>query len=804
MECFHCGLPIEHNNVKYSVAYQGVEQPMCCAGCHAVASAIIQNGLDAYYQYRTAMPKVGEQLIPDELNSLSVYNKPEVQSQFVAADAEIKEASLILEGIQCAACVWLNEQHLKQLPGVELATVNYASNRMRVRWNENQIQLSDILAEIIKLGYRAHPFSAQQQEHVRTQFRKKEYKRLAVAGLCAGQVMMIAVALYAGRTQGLEFASAQLLRWVSLILTIPAMMIGAWPFFQGAWRGLKHGSAGMDVPIVIGLVAGFVGSVYNTIHSSEAPVYFDTITMLIFFLLATRFLERNARERSTEAAENLLRLVPMMVSKMVNGQPQLVGLSDVEVGDILAIKPGEVIAADGVITEGESSADESLLTGESKPLVKTLGSYVYAGSTNYESPIQMQVKALGENTMLASISRLLDRAHADKPRLAVMADNIATVFTVVLLMIVMLTTLIWLWLNPARTFEVVLALLVVSCPCALSLAAPAAFAAAGAKLIQQGVLVTRGHTIETLANVTHVVLDKTGTLTQGKLQLITNHCYTPQDAQTCLQLAASLEQYSEHPIAHAILQAAKQITLLPVTNITNQVGYGLQGEIHGEQYHIGKPLENMASDSHEAARNFLDEHPTASAIYLYRQQTLLAVFVMQDTLRKDAKTLIERLHKQGLQVSLLSGDHQQAVAYVAQSLGINNWYAGMTPQDKLQQIQAMQANGDIVLMVGDGINDAPVLATAQVSIAMSEGTQMARTSGDAVLLNQQMQAIDDAILISKMGQRIMRQNFAWAIAYNIVVIPLAAFGLISPLMAAFGMSISSLIVVLNALRIKQS
>ena len=591
MECFHCGLPIVNNVIKYQVVIKEIAQPMCCAGCQAVASAIVENGLTAYYDYRTAMPTSAVSLVPDALQSLALYNHPEVQKSFVYAQANIKEASLILEGVQCAACVWLNEQHIKQLSGVSLATVNYASNRMRVRWDDSRIQLSDILAEIIKLGYHAHPFSAQQQDDIRTQYRKTEFRRLAVAGLCAGQVMMIAVALYAGANQGLEFASATLLRWVSLVLTIPAMMIGAWPFFQGAWRSLKNGQLGMDVPIVIGLLAGFIGSIYQTIQSADAPVYFDTITMLIFFLLATRFLERNARERATESAENLLRLVPMMVTKMSNGAPQLVALADIKLGDILAVKPGEVIAADGELTQGQSSADESMLTGESKPLTKHVGSLVYAGSTNYESPIQIKVTALGEDTMLASISRLLDRAQAEKPALAKMADQMATYFTVILLMIVVLTTLFWLWFQPARTLEIVLSLLVVSCPCALSLAAPAAFAAASARLIQHGVLVTRGHAIETLAKINHVVLDKTGTLTHGKWQLIATQPITHITSTEALKLAASIEQYSEHPIARAILQAAKLIDLYPTQAATNQPGQGMQASIQGVPYYIGKALD---------------------------------------------------------------------------------------------------------------------------------------------------------------------------------------------------------------------
>lgn len=796
--CYHCGLPVPPG-IDFHTLILGQPRQLCCHGCQAVAEAIVQNGLQDYYTYRTELPKTAAELVPEELRQLALYDHPEVQKSFVfASDNEIKQASLILEGITCAACIWLNERHLKQLPGVTDVAFNYASHRARVSWDERQIKLSQILAEIRKLGYHAYPFSAQKQEAVRQQQRKADFRRLAVAGLSAGQVMMLAVALYAGAAQGMELATAQLLRWFSLVLSVPAMLYAAWPFYQAAWRGMVSRRIGMDVPIVLGLLTGFIGSIWATLRG-EGVIYYDTLTMLIFFLLTTRYLERNAREKSVEAAENLLRLVPAMATRIKSDQQQeLVPLTEIAAGDLIVAKPGETIAADGVVEQGESSADESLLTGESHPLDKSPGSRVYAGSINYQSPLTIRVTEAGENTMLASISRLLDRAQAEKPRLAQVADQVAAYFTYVLLALVVLIGLAWWQIDASRCLEIVLTVLVVSCPCALSLAAPAAFAAAGSHLVQRGVLLTRGHALETLARVTHVVFDKTGTLTIGQPMLIKTIAFADVDTAECLRLAASLEQSSEHPLAQSLIKAAHHQRLYVVSDTSNIPGKGVLGSIAGKRYQLG----NANLNPMPASLDTTDCAPGATLVWLSDAERVLAAFVLSDSARPQAAELVSRLYGLGMGVSMLSGDSQPAVAHFAQQLGITSWQASMTPQDKLSALRALQQHGQIVAMVGDGINDAPVLAGAQVSIAMGSGTQMARATGDIVLLTENLLEIEHAIITSRFGIAVIRQNFIWALAYNLVALPFAALGLISPWLAALGMSVSSLIVVLNALRLK--
>ena len=799
--CYHCGLPVP-SGTRYTAVVLQQARDMCCHGCQAVAQAIVENGLEDYYRYRTELPKNVEDLVPDELRDLQLYDHPEVQKSFVSvAQDQRKEASLILEGITCAACIWLNERHLRQLPGILQVSINYTSHRARISWDDSQLKLSDILTEIRKLGYHAHPFSAQQQEAMRLKQRKADFRRLAVAGLSAGQVMMIAVALYAGPAQGLEFATAQLLRWFSLVLSIPAMFYAAWPFYQVAWRSLKTGRLGMDVPISLGLITGFAGSIWATFQG-VGEVYYDTLTMLIFFLLATRFLERNAREKSVESAENLLRLVPDIASRLnAAGQPELVPLIELKPGDLIVCKPGETIAADGVVVAGESSADESLLTGESRPLLKTAGSTVYAGSINYESPLTVRVSALGEETVIASISRLLDRAQAEKPRLTELADHIAAWFTYALLFSVVLVAWVWVQIDTSRVLEIVLTVLVVSCPCALSLAAPAAFAASGSHLVKRGVLLTRGHALEALARVTHVVFDKTGTLTEGRPQLQQTLTFGSLSEAECLRLAASLEQHSEHPYARSFLDAQKlqSEALEQLTDAANQPGRGVTGSLGGKRYYLGN-LSLHAVPGQVPALPPLEA--SATVIWLSDDERYLAAFVMADSLRPHARALVEALQAKGLVVSILSGDTEAAVQDYARQLGISSWQAASSPEQKLAAIERLQQQGEVIAMVGDGINDAPVLAKAQVSIAMGSGTQMARASGDIVLLSEQLLEIDHAIATSRFTRNVVRENFAWALGYNTLALPFAATGMISPWMAAIGMSVSSLIVVLNALRLR--
>ncbi len=792
--CFHCGQPLVPGAAfKVEIAQQF--QPMCCRGCQAVAQAIVDNGLAAYYKNRTVLPGRGQEVLSAELDQLRLYDHPKIQQSFVLDTGEhIKQAVLILEGITCAACVWLNERHLLQLPGVRLVNVNYASHRVRISWDQREIALSTILAEIQRLGYHAHPYNAQSAANSRERRRKKDLRRLAIAGIAAAQVMMLAVALYAGSWYGMEASTAKLLRWLSLALTLPVMIFAAQPFYSAAWSALKMRRLTMDVPVVIALLSAFAGSVANT-WLGQSHVYYDAINMFVLFLLGTRLLEQGARERSMEAAENLLKLAPAMATRVTEDGHQLVPVLELIAGDRLLVKPGETFPADGTVESGAGGVDEALLTGESRLVAKQPGDQVIAGSINSDSPLTVRVTSIGENTVLAGIVRLLDQALAEKPRLAQLVDRIAAQFTWGLLALTLLTGVAWWWIDPSRVFDIVLSVLVVTCPCALSLAAPAALAAAGSHLLARGVLVTRGHALETLARVDHVVFDKTGTLTYGKPVLQATYPLAEWDAQQCLRWAASLEQASEHPLAAPFLAKIAADALLPVIDAHNEPGRGVSGIIAGKRYFIGRA--ELAG--HAAADAVTDG---ATQVWLADETRLLAKFVLADALRSDAKQLVEALKAQGLRLSIFSGDDSATVRHIGAELGIADCRGELKPADKLAALRTLQAAGEVVMMLGDGVNDAPVLAAAQVSLAMGAGTQVARATSDMVLLSERLMEVAHALELSRLSMSVMRQNFAWAIAYNLIAVPLAALGWVSPWLAALGMSASSLIVVANALRLK--
>ncbi|MDS4059258.1 MAG: heavy metal translocating P-type ATPase [Candidatus Contendobacter sp.] len=800
--CFHCGLPIPAGT-HYAAVIDGQRQPMCCHGCEAVAEAIIAAGLTDFYRHRTAPSRRAEDLIPEPLRGLKLYDRPDLQKSFVRAESEhIREAALILEGIVCAACVWLNERHVGRLPGVLEFRVNYSTHRARLRWDERQIKLSDILAAIGAIGYIAHPFDPNRQEALQKRERAVALRRLAVAGLGSMQVMMLAVGLYAGEYQGMEEWIRELLRWTCLILTVPVVTYSAQSFYRAAWRDLRRRQLGMDVPVALAILAAFAASVWYT-GKGGGEVYYDSVTMFVFFLLTGRFLEMTARHRAAQISEALVRMLPATATRLsIAAEEEIVPIAELAPGDRVLVRPGETIPADGTVIEGASNVDESLLTGESLPVPRQLGAALIGGAVNVDSPLVMRVEKVGADTVLSAISRLLDRAQSEKPRLALLADRIAGGFVAALLAVAAVVLAAWWSLSDFDTaFRVTLSVLVVSCPCALSLATPTAMVAATGALTRLGVLTTRGHALETLARATHVIFDKTGTLTFGRPRVAAVETVGGLETRRGLALAAALERGSEHPVGRALVEAAGESIPL-ATDIRNMPGNGIEGWIEGRRYRIGRP-EFVAALSQGTAteRDGLDAASTWVA--LGDETGLLAWFRLTDALRPDAAVAVAALRARGLTVELLSGDRPDAVTHIAREAGIATATGGMSPQDKLERLRALQQRGTVVAMVGDGVNDAPVLAAAQVSLAMGNGTQLAHASADMILLSERLEHLVDGVDMAWRTLTITRENFAWAIGYNLIALPLAAGGWLTPWMSAIGMSFSSLLVVVNALRLRR-
>jgi len=796
--CFHCGetVPV---GADYPIRFQADIKPGCCRGCQAVAQTIIDSGNADYYRLRTDLPKTPEAAL-EELRQLKLYDLPEVQQSFVkaegtgGADGDVREASLILEGIVCAACVWLNERHLRQLPGVISADINFSTHRARVRWDNERIQLSQILQAVQEIGYLAYPFDTGRQEELFRKERNTAIRRLAIAGLGMMQVMMYAIPVYLADegTMGLDIQA--LMRFASMILTTPVVFYSAWPFFQGAWRDLKLRRAGMDVPVALGVGAAYVASIYGTFTSS-GEVYFDSVTMFVFFLLTGRFLEMNARKRSAEAAESLVKLIPAAATRLpgwpAGRDEELIAAVKLTPGDHVLVGPGDAFPADGTVVEGASSVDESLLTGESHPLSKHVGSTIIGGTLNLASPLVVRVDRIGADTVLSGIVRLLDRALAEKPRLALMADRVASWFVLALLLVAALVAGIWWLVEPGRAFWITVSVLVVSCPCALALATPAALTAALGRLTRMGLLSTRGHALETLARATDFVFDKTGTLTTGEFRLLRVEPVRG-DRDHALALAAALEQGSTHPVAAALREAAG-VHGETASQIHSSPGQGVEGEVAGRRYRLGSP-GFVGHDTPMAAE-------AMTVIGLADDAGPIAWFGLGDETRPQAAELIASLKAMGLRLHLFSGDRAENVAVLARQLGIEDARGGMLPEDKLEAVKTLQAAGAVVAMTGDGVNDAPVLAQAQVSVAIDQGAEAAQAAADMVLLSSELSRLADGVGIARKTQAIIKQNLAWSVIYNFVAIPAAALGHVTPWLAGIGMSLSSLLVVLNAMRL---
>ncbi len=825
--CYHCGLSIPAD-LHLAVEIDGQSRPMCCAGCQAVAQAIVGNGLTDYYRHRDALPASPREAMPVELQEAGLFDLPEMQKSFVHevknAAGQInpheREAALMLEGITCAACIWLNEAHLARQPGVTAVDINYATRRARVRWDERQIKLSQILMAIAAIGYRAHPYDPALSEQLAQKERRSALWRLFVAGFGMMQVMMYAIPVYLAREGEMTADIEQLMRWASLLLTLPVMLYSAAPFFRSAWRDVRQGRVGMDVPVALGIGCAFVASVWATLQASGA-VYFDSVTMFVFFLLGGRYFEMMARQRAARGVEALARALPAFAARLTHYpdlQAERVAVAQLAVGDIVLVRPGETIPADGEIIRGESSIDESLLSGESRPLLRRMGDRVVGGSVNTSSPLVLRVDKVGKETRLATIQHLAERARAEKPQMVVMADRIATWFVRALIVLALGTAVAWYFIDPARALWVFVAVLVVSCPCALSLATPAALTVATGAFSRIGVLVTRGHAIETLARVNHFVFDKTGTLTEGRLSLAEILPLGVLSADEVLHCAAWLEQASEHPLGRALRDAAAALPSAEVAPLLSGevraiTGQGMEacavdglnsgmriGTLEFVAALHGQPLPTVAQDW-RAARQASD-----SIVALGNERGWLALFRLRDTLRADATEMITALRAQGVHLSILSGDAPETVAAVAQQLGISERDArgGQTPEAKHAWLRQLQAQGAVVAMIGDGVNDAPVLAQAQVSVAMGSGADLARQSADVVLLGEQLHALVAALQLARRTLRIVRQNLLWSFAYNLLAIPLAMTGIVTPWMAGIGMSSSSLLVVLNALRLQKS
>lgn len=789
--CFHCNEPVLTGD-QFTTIINGQAQPMCCPGCQAVSQAIMDAGLSSYYQFRSEPGNRQTALVPEQLSQYSAYDLPEVQQDFVHKQGAIDSTSLSIDGITCAACAWLIEHKLKPVAGVTNVLVNSTTQRALVSWDSERIQLSEILQIISKIGYQAAPYQVDEQEKQSKADSRKFLLRLGLAGFATMQVMMFALALYTGYFTDLDVQFRDYFRWVSLIFAAPVVLYSAQPFYFSALRSVLSGKLNMDVSVSIAILGAYIASCIATMQGN-GEVYFESVSMFTFFLLLGRYFEQAARQKASVSSSNLHKLVPLTAHLCHEGEITEIAAKQLTIGDIILVKPGEVIAADAEVVTGQSSVNEAMLTGEQMPISKRVLDKVYAGTINIEQPIEVRVTALGQDQLVAEIIRLQELASNNKPTIALIADRLARYFSGTVLSIAAITYVVWSFVSPEDAFWITLSVLVATCPCALALATPTAVTCATAIFTKLGVIPRKPGIFEKLTKINHVVFDKTGTLTCGQLSIGDVQTFAGYSSAQVLSIAAAIEQGSLHPIALAF--SPFYDNQHQVDTVEHHIGLGIQASMNQQQVSIGTAQfvsPDMLPISVKATQS--------QWIYLSIDNELIAKIEMLDKLRVDSIATVNALKAANIKLSIASGDNSGHVEFLAHKIGISDVHSGLSPQDKLALVNRLQQDANVA-MFGDGINDAPVLAGANLSVAMGSGSAIAKNSADLILLGDHLSRFNDAIYVAKQTQRIIHQNLLWAFAYNIIILPLAVTGHVAPYIAAIGMSVSSLIVVSNSLRL---
>ena len=797
--CYHCD-EIVPNSTNLSLIIEGISQPMCCIGCQSVAQTIVDNGLEEYYRFRTAPAQKGEQLIPEQLQRNKLLDDDTLQDEFSYQTEEFRETILTVDGISCAACAWLIEMQLSKVTGLININVNATTQRATLRWDNDNVQLSELINHIANVGYQALPFKASTAEQLNKTQSKNYIKRLGISGILMMQVMMIAFGLYFGAFSGMDEYNLLYLRYASLFLTIPIVTYGAFPFYKGAINALKIKRLSMDVPVAIAISLAFSASAWATI-TQQGEVYFESVSMFTFLLLIGKFLEFRARSRAAEVSANLLKLMPMTATKLIdeNGikKERLLPAKKLCPLDIVLIKPGEIVPADGTIISGSSQLNEAMLSGEQLPLNKTVGDKVFSGTINGDGNLNVEVKHASEHSFLSQLIRLSESSQAHKPKLAKLSDKIAQYFVAIILLTAIGTALYWQQHLPEEAFWITLSVLVATCPCALSLATPTALTCATTHLNREGIMIKSAHVMETLPKITTIAFDKTGTLTSGDFSITTTQVFPNKNTQITeqqtLAIAAALESYSEHPLAKPFSLFRDYSYQTEKVEIIS--GFGIRGIVNGKNYKIGKPTWLISN------KKQLVEFEKASCLLL-EDDTLIAAFYLSDDVRPDAEILLNDLKQNNIYTLMLSGDNTAGCETVQASLQLDEVHSRLTAEDKMSLLKQQQINNNsTVAMVGDGVNDTPVFGAAHVSIAMGSGTDIAKSGADVILLNNRLKSIITLKRVAYKTRRIIWQNYFWAFGYNAIVLPLAVAGYITPYMAVIGMSASSILVITNSLRL---
>ncbi len=801
--CYHCGQTLPAG--PFLEIIDGKDLFFCCQGCLSVCKYIYNANLGGYYEKRNANRPQKPPELPD--NYMAINEDPRLVKDY----GNLKEASLIIEGIHCSACIWLIEKVIGGIDGVSSAGVNFSNNRAKVRWQGEKTSLKEIIRSIASFGYNAIPYDPYIIEIPLTLKNKDILIRIAIAGFGTAAAMFMAEGLYAGYFWGMDERLRFFFHWLSLIVTMPAVFYSGMPFIKGAYNGIRNRSITMDMPIASGVLITFLYSAWATVNNLEY-VYFDSAAMFIFLILMGRYFESSAKRRAGNITERLLSLRAKTATLVKDGIRKSVPVHSIKAEDIIEVKPGEKIPVDGVIIEGISRVDESMLTGESMPVKKTTGANVSGATINIDGTFLFRATGVGEDTILSKIIRMVEDARTQKAPLQNIADRIAAYFVPAITAIAILTYIYWSVRDPAHAVLYTAAVLIISCPCALALATPAAIITGTGAGAKEGILIKSGEVLENIHRATHIVFDKTGTITEGKIGvtdiIAAGNRRSEGREKEVLRLAASIEQFSEHPIGKAIVrEAAETKTDLysKIEDFTSYSGKGIEGGVKNLKVIIGSKkfiIERGLEVTEEllSAEEILNREGKTSVFVSYGPQ-VSGIIGVSDRIREGALSAVKNLKNIGLKVTMLTGDSKKIADVVARKAGIENIIAEVLPHDKEAVVKRLQDAGDVVIMVGDGINDAPALVRADIGIAVGSGIDAAIESADIVILNSNPLSVLNAIKLSGKTFKVIKENLMFSFFYNILLIPLASMGYVAPVLAGIAMPLSSLIVIGNSIKI---
>ncbi len=793
-QCYHCGQAVNNSN-RITAEVEAQERDFCCVGCASVCQTIYGSGMGSFYSQQS-----GTILPAAELEyPLEFYDSEAFQNPFLeTSEPGTKTITLIAEAIHCAACVWLIERTLSEIPGVVWARVNLTDKRIRLNWRDEEVALSVLMQKLADLGYAAMPYEQNLAEAKANQHNKKILYRIGFAAFTMMNLMWISIAMYTGAAEGKYYSYFQ---YLSFALATPTLFYSGWGFLSSAYAGVKNGFLNMDVPISIGALTTYIYSTYVLFgNSSSTEVYFDTVVNFIFVILIGRYLEASSKRSALSASSSLQQLQPKVALVKDGEQEVITPISNIKIGDIVLIKPGERIAVDGQVVKGHSSVDESLLTGESLPVSKAVDDEVFAGSVNANGAMEVSVTKLSRDSALSKIVDLVENTKQTKSSIVCTIDRIIPYFVAITITLAIATFIYWY----KEDFDLALlsgvSVLIITCPCAFGLATPMSIAVASGVAAKKKILVKNGDALEVLDKVDNIVFDKTGTLTSGTFSV--SQVVSEQDHGHFIQLLSSLEKNSEHPLAKAVVAANESDELLSVEDFEVVPGSGVGARIGSTHYRVGNLGFMLAAPSAAFAQTALElEQQGHTCIWCQDDQQILGFVALKDQVKVDAKTAVAQLKAMGKRVSMLTGDSEHVAQCVAQELGIDQVIAGVLPADKAAHVAQIQQTGT-TLMVGDGVNDAPALVQADTSIAIGSGSDISAQHADIVVLKPTLSPIVEAIRLAKNTQTTIKQNIVFALAYNAVMVPLAMMAKATPLFAAIVMPISSLIVIGNAVRLK--